>query len=247
MLNTNHTKCDERTIHLYNRSYSESYRHFDDIYIDTPDYAHFVPLLKEITEEFNRPIKVLEVGCGTGRYFHALKNTYELTGIDISGPMLELAKQPLMSHEITIPFINLIEGSVFDHDFGKEQFDFIYSIGVLGEHAPFTQDICGKLYDLLTDEGTLYFTVVDINDRKNFKRRLAESAYPLLPGKIKHVLDKRWETNYMTYKELDRMMSESRFDEYNIATYRAAGIGWVGSHLECFANKFDAISRPFFV
>lgn len=247
MLNTNHTKCDERTIHLYDRSYSENYRHFDDIYINTPDYAHFVPLLTEITEEFNRPIKVLEVGCGTGRYFHALKNTAELTGIDISGPMLELAKQPLLGHEVKIPLINLIEGSVFDHDFGKEQFDFIYSIGVLGEHAPFTQDICTKLYDLLTDEGTLYFTVVDIADRKDFKRRLAESAYPLLPGKIKSVLDKRWETNYMTYKELDTMMSASKFDEYNIKTYRAEGGGWVGSHLECFANKVDAISHPFFV
>lgn len=247
MLNTNHVKCDEKTVMLYNETYSESYRHFDDTYVGTPDYLHFVPLLRDLTESFNRPIKVLEIGCGTGRYFHALRNTIELTGLDISEHMLKLAENPLKSNDVKIPVINLVQGSVFDHDFEDEKFDFIYSIGVLGEHAPLTLEICDKIYNLLNDDGTAYFTVVDIDDRKDFKRRLAETAYPLLPGKIKNVLDKRWETNYMTYRELDKMMSSSKFDEYNIGNYRAAGIGWEGSHLECVANKYDAIARPLFV
>ncbi|MCB0696832.1 MAG: class I SAM-dependent methyltransferase [Chitinophagaceae bacterium] len=247
MLNTNHTICDEKTVNLYNQDYSEKYRHFDDLYVDMPDYNHFVPLLQELTASFKRPIKVLEVGCGTGRYFHALKNTVELTGIDISGPMLKLAETPLKSEEVNIPVINLIEGSVFDYDFGNEKFDFIYSIGVLAEHAPFTKEICDKLFSLLNDDGAIYFTAVDLNDRKNLKRRLAETAYPLLPGKIKEALDKRWVTNYMTHDDLDKMMSESRFDDYNISYYKAEGGGWKGAHLECIANKYDTIARPLFV
>lgn len=246
MLNTNHNKSDAKTVDLYNRAYSENYRHFDEEYVNMPDYAHFVPLLKKLTAAFNRPIKVLEVGCGTGRYFHALNNTVELTGIDISAHMLKLAETPLKGEEVNIPVINLIEGSVFDYDFGDEKFDFIYSIGVLAEHAPFTQQLCSKLYNMLTDEGALYFTAVDIDDRKDFKRRLAETAYPLLPGAIKSILDKRWETNYMTRKQLDQMMSASKFDEYNISTYKAAGGGWIGAHLECIASKQDAM-RAFFV
>lgn len=247
MLNTNYAESDKKTVSLYNKDYSENYRHFDEQFADMPDYKHFVPLLKQITASFNRPIKVMEVGCGTGRYFHALQNTEELTGIDISAHMLEMAKTPLKSNEVNIPLINLIEGSVFEHDFGKEKFDFIYSIGVLGEHAPFTKQICEKLYNLLNEDGILYFTVVDIDDRKNFKRKLAETAYPLLPGAIKAILNKRWETNYMTFIQLDQMMSASRFDEYNIDVYRAAGGGWVGAHLECTAQKYDAVTRAFFV
>lgn len=247
MLNTNHAKCDEKTVHLYDQSYSENYRHFDEVFVATPDYQHYVPLLTDLTASFNRPIKVLEVGCGTGRYFHALKNTVELTGIDISGPMLKLAETPLKGNDVNIPVINLIEGSVFEHDFGDEKFDLIYSIGVLGEHAPFTQELCNKLYNLLNDEGTLFTTVVDIDERKDFKRKLAETAYPLLPSMIKSVLDKRWETNYMTYKEVDQLFSASKFDDYNIGYYKAAGVGWVGAHLDCTATKFDAISSPLFV
>lgn len=246
MLNTNHNKSDVKTLDLYNQSYSENYRHFDEQYVDMPDYKHFVPLLQKLTASFNRPIKVLEVGCGTGRYFHALNNTVQLTGIDISGHMLKLAETPLKGEEVNIPVINLVEGSVFDHDFGKEKFDFIYSIGVLAEHAPFTPQICSKLYNLLNDEGALYFTAVDIDDRKDFKRKLAETAYPLLPGAIRSILDKRWETNYMTYRQLDQLMSASKFDEYNISTYKAEGGGWVGSHLECVARKNDAM-RTYFV
>lgn len=247
MQNTNYSVCDEKTVHLYDQSYSENYRHFDDRYVGSPDYNHFVPLLKELTASFKRPIKVLEVGCGTGRYFHALQNTYELTGIDIAKPMLKLAENPLKSEEVSIPLINLIEGSVFEHDFGDERFDLIYSIGVLGEHAPFTKAICDKLFNLLNDDGTVYTTIVDLENRKNMKRRLAETAYPLLPGRIKEVLDKRWVSNYMTHHELDRLMSASQFDDYNITNYKAEGGGWTGAHHEVIANKYDAVSSSLFV
>ena len=247
MLNTNHVVCDVKTVHLYTESYSQKYRDYDNEFINTPYYSLFVPLLRELSLSFNRPIKVLDLGCGTGRYFHALKNTTELTGIDIAGPMLKLAVHPLKEEEINIPVINLIEGSAFEHDFGNERFDFIYSIGVLGEHAPFTGDMCNKLYNLLSDEGTLLFTAVDIDERKNLKRKLAETAYPLLPGKVKAILDKRWETNYMTYKQLDSLMKASSFDDYNIERICISSSAWTGGHLKCIAHKYDSIMRGFFV
>lgn len=248
MLNTNYAQCDVKSIELYNDAYAQNYRDYDKTYVQSPDYQHFAPILTDLTIGFDRPIKVLEVGCGTGRYFHVLKNTVELTGIDISQPMLELAANPVNSAQVNIPNINLIAGSVFEHDFGGEQFDLIYSIGVLGEHAPFTKDVSDKIFNLLTDDGKFFFTIVDINERKNFKRKLAETAYPLLPSKIKSVLDKRWETNYMTYDELNRMMFESKYAHYNISSYKANKSGWIGAHLECTASKQDdAFTQPFFV
>lgn len=247
MLNTNHATCDERTVNLYNEAYSQKYRDYDEQFYGSPYYQTFAPFLTELTISFNKPIKVLDVGCGTGRYFHTLKNTAELTGIDISEPMLKLAAQPLRAEEVNIPMINLVAGSAFEHDFGDNKFDLIYSIGVLGEHAPLTPDMCEKLYDLLNDGGKLAFTVVDIDNRKNLKRKLAETAYPLLPTRIKQILDKRWETNYMTYKELDRMMTESSFKSFEIERTALKSEMWTGGHLRCVAQKGDANAEFLFV
>ena len=151
MQNTNYAQCDVKSIELYNDAYAQNYRDYDDTYVQSPDYSHFAPIIQDLSISFKRPIKVLEIGCGTGRYFHVLKNTEELTGIDISKPMLKLAANPIRSAEVDIPSINLIAGSVFEHDFGDEKFDFIYSIGVLGEHAPFTKAVSDKIFDLLTE------------------------------------------------------------------------------------------------
>lgn len=245
MLNTNYNQSDANTVKLYNRSYSEGYRKFDEEYISSPDYEHFAPIIKGISERFDRPIKVLEVGCGTGRYFHLLQNTYELTGIDISEHMLKLAENPTRSGEVDIAKINLVKGSVFDHDFGNEKFDFIYSIGVLGEHAPFTLELCTKLYNMITDGGCLYTTIVDINDRKNLKRKVAETAYPLLPAKVQAILDKRWVTNYMTKGELHKIMVNSPFQVFEINNYKHSSKGWSGAHHECRAYKCEE-TMPFF-
>lgn len=237
MLNTNHIVCDERTVNLYDETYSQNYRNYDEEFYGSPYYHTFAPFLTQLSQSFGREISALDVGCGTGRYFHALENVKELTGIDIAAPMLKLAANPLKAEQVNIPLINLVCGSAFEHDFEGNQFDFIYSLGVLGEHAPFTPDMCEKLYNLLNDGGKLAFTVVDIDNRKNLKRRLAETAYPFLPASIKQILDKRWETNYMTYKELDTMMKNSSFESYEIEKTMVKSEMWTGGHLRCVAQK----------
>lgn len=247
MLNTNHVVCDERTVNLYNEAYSENYRRQDEKFYGSAYYNTLVPHLTQTSKDFNRPIKALDLGCGTGRYFHALENVSELTGIDIAAPMVKLAANPLKAEEVNIPLINLICGSAFEHDFGDSRFDFIYSFGVLGEHAPFTPDMCEKLYSLLHDDGKVLFTVVDIDDRKNLKRKLAETAYPFLPARIKQALDKRWETNYMTYKELDEMMANSSFDSYTIKKTSVKSEMWTGAHLLCTAHKKESNAEMLFV
>lgn len=246
MLNTNHIECDAKAIQLYDENYSEKYREFDQKYVTTPDYEHFAPIIKYLSKSFEDEIRVLEVGCGTGRYFHVLENTCELTGIDISEHMLKLAEKPVRSTEVDIPMINLVKGSIFDHDFGNQKYDFIYSIGVLGEHVPLTLDVSQKIYNMLNDGGCFFFTVVDIDDRKNMKRKLAETAYPFLPATVKQILDKRWESNYFTKKELFDHMIDGPFESFKIKNYKASESGWVGAHHECFAYKMMNSTKTYF-
>jgi ubiquinone/menaquinone biosynthesis C-methylase UbiE len=221
----------------YNPDMCNSYRRYDEQFIHTKAYLHYAGQIRKLTEDFRRPISVLDVGCGTGRYFHALRNLQSLTGIDVSPNMLAQAQDPFQRGAIPLQHIELIQGNFYDYNFGGQQFDFIYSVGVLGEHTVFDQHICDKLHGLLKDNGRLFFTNVDIEPRKNLKRKSAEAVYPLMPESMKRIFDKRWQTCYMTYRQLDEVMKQGMFSSYQISRYVSEDPSWKGVHLDCFAAK----------
>ncbi|HRO42978.1 MAG TPA: class I SAM-dependent methyltransferase [Flavipsychrobacter sp.] len=222
---------------VYDTDMSNSYRNYDEEFVHTKAYEHIAGKIKELTQSFPYQISVLDVGCGTGRYFHILQNLKELTGIDVSGNMLQKAKKPFRRADIPLEDIKLIEGNFYDYDFGNKKFDFIYSIGVLGEHTVFDKHVCRKLRSLLNYSGKIFFSVVDIEPRKNTKRKLAEAAYPLMPKSMKQIFDKRWQTCYMTYKQLDDIVKTERFSSYEIDRYVSEDPLWEGVHLECTAYR----------
>lgn len=222
---------------VYTTDMTSSYRKYDEAFIHTKAYKHIAGIIRQTLHSLPSGARVLDVGCGTGRYFHLLDNISTLTGIDVSHNMLEQARFPFRRELIPVNDITLIEGNFYHYDFGAEKFDFIYSIGVLGEHVPFDTHICNRLFELLNEDGKLLFTVVDIEPRKNLKRKLAERLYPILPGSIKKVLDKRWETCYMTYDQLNDIMKQSGFSSYTITRYVSEDPKWEGVHLECVATR----------
>ncbi|MDX1699869.1 MAG: methyltransferase domain-containing protein [Melioribacteraceae bacterium] len=58
---------------------------------------------KEI--EFDKNVKILDVGCGTGRHSVELaKRGYSVTGIDLSKEMLERAEQKAIEAEVNVNF-----------------------------------------------------------------------------------------------------------------------------------------------
>ncbi len=59
---------------------------------------------KEVS--FNKNIKILDVGCGTGRHTIELtKRGYNVTGIDLSESQLERAREKALSQSLEIDFI----------------------------------------------------------------------------------------------------------------------------------------------
>jgi len=233
---------------LYDLSHSKNYRSIDELQVNSDSHKHYCSILKKITLGFQHKISVLDLGCGTGRYFYCLKNVERLVGIDISPFMLQYARNPLKKEKIEVnTLIFLICADIFEVDF-LCSFDFIYSIGVLGEYSPFDLHICNKLFDWLKPKGILFFTVVDIASRPpSKKRRVMKFAYscPLLSSMFKNKRDDRWESCYMTETELRGIMENSKFVNYQISRYISTS-HWKGAHYECVAIKdTEALSKGY--
>src|SRR5688572_4610688 len=90
-----------------------AYRKDDEIEVATPRHERLCKVLGELTASFGRPVTVLEAGCGTGRYFHCLRNVERLVGLDISPEMLAAARHPVRENLVTAQNIELICGNVF--------------------------------------------------------------------------------------------------------------------------------------
>ena len=144
---------------LYDRSYAQRYRAHDDTLSASAPYHGFVAWLQRVCGAFAQSVDVLDLGCGTGRYFSALPCARSITGIDASVEMLAFARAPIGRDRITAP-ITLIHGDLFSHPFDAGSFDLVYSIGVLAEHAPLNEPLVGRVHRLLKAGGRFAFSTV---------------------------------------------------------------------------------------
>src|SRR4051812_26962495 len=84
------------------------YRTQDEEHVSGSDYQHVSKILRQISSSFGRDIRALDLGCGTGRYFHCVQNAAELIGLDISQEMLEAARAPVCADQVTAREIKLV-------------------------------------------------------------------------------------------------------------------------------------------
>jgi len=221
-------------------AYSRMYRECDEHEVATENHRQIGALLARVCRSFHRPLSALDLGCGTGRYFHCLENVERLVAVDASPHILAEARTPVLESEIRIGRIELVCGNIFELELEPRSFDFIYSIGVLGEHSPFDRFLCQRVFDFLAPGGAFFFTVVDVFSkfpRMSVKRRLAESLCPLLPYRARLRLRERLKTFYMTHWELAAVMEHSPFRTFEISRRISTSPDWFGAHFECIANK----------
>lgn len=221
-------------------SHAEDYRRFDEDTVEEDSPRHTCARLRELTRSFARKICVLDLGCGCGRSFHCLENVERLVGMDFSLPMLQQARRPVYTERVKVGKLTLVCADFFKIVLPREYFDFVYSIGMLGEHTPFHAEACHKLYDALKPGGLLFFTVIDraaMPEPKGLKRRLAESVYPVLPGPLKEKWRERWRSFYLLESELRAIMDAGPFSRYEISRHECNSARWQGAHFECTAYK----------
>lgn len=179
---------------LYDKAYARRYRAHDDDFEQSGPSQQLAAWIRQVTQRFEHSIDVLDLGCGTGRYFWALAQVDTLVGVDASEAMLAEARQPYRAAEIRARTITLQCADVQTVSFPASAFDLVYSIGVLAEHAPLTRDLIARVHAWLRPSGRFAFTTVDPESPSvpvTTRRRLARIAVPLLPGGARRAVHQR--------------------------------------------------------
>jgi predicted TPR repeat methyltransferase len=108
-----------------NNNFKE-YAKYYDVFNSEKDYVKESSYIDSIIKEFNsKTKKILDIGCGTGLHDFELANlNYDVTGIDISNNMIEIAKEKSLRSRNNVNFY-------LDHDQNYEslsKFDAIISL-----------------------------------------------------------------------------------------------------------------------
>ena len=87
-----------------NLNFKNYAKYYDFIYQDK-DYNKEFNFIEEIFKTIKKPKSILEIGCGTGNYTKILvEREYKVTAMDISGEMLEIAREKCST--------NFLEGDI---------------------------------------------------------------------------------------------------------------------------------------
>ena len=142
---------------IFGSLYSDSY----DLLYDEKDYDGECDLLERIFHEYAKGsiTSILDLGCGTGNYALRLaERGYEVCGVDVSEPMLEIARKKGQNAPTSIHFFHSDIASIqFDRQFEAA----IMMFAVLGyQHT--NEQITRTLKNVrnhLKSEGLLIFDV----------------------------------------------------------------------------------------
>lgn len=233
----------EETIRAGYRTATAQYRRDDEIEVTTPNHARICSTLRRLCASFPARISALDVGCGTGRYFHCLSNVEHLVGMDISEEMLQEAAHPVRGEEVSIPRVTLRRANAYLTDFPPGSFHLIYSLGMFGNGCAVTVELCDKFHDWLAPGGCLYFNVVDLAGLPLWyrsRRRARKILYPLLTRGLQSLLDRRAARHPfcgLGRRELIQILNATKFRDFTVTSHVCESPLWRGRHLDCIARK----------
>jgi SAM-dependent methyltransferase len=244
----NHRQFESQLADGYDLRASQ-YRQDDEIEVRSENHRRLGANLRRICGSFSHPIRVLEIGCGTGRYFHWLENVTLLIGTDLSARMLAHAKKPVNADRVTVADIRLLQGNIYEMTFDAGSFDFIYSLGMFGYGASMTAELSRKLHSWLAAGGRLYFDAIEkpstagLPVLARLKHHARYDVLPRLPSSLQQRLSGRGSGVPVfrhSREAIAAAMTSAGFKDLEIMSMGCQSPLWNGVHVECLARKEPA-------
>jgi SAM-dependent methyltransferase len=127
-------------------SFGFEWTHFPEMYAEWEQ--NFLSYMNPHGAEFFAGKKVLDAGCGNGRFaYYAAKYGAEVWAVDLGA-----AIEPAHHNTAGFPNVQVLQTDLHDLPFAYESFDFIYSIGVL-HHLPDPEAAFQNLLRYLKPDG----------------------------------------------------------------------------------------------
>ena len=146
------------------RSFGYEWHRFPEMHEEFE--KQFLNYMQPHAADFFHGKKVLDAGCGNGRFaYYAAKYGAEVWAIDL-GPAVEVARRNTQSRNV-----HVVQADLHNPPFAFESFDFIYSIGVL-HHLPDPEAAFQNLLRFLKPGGVVQIYLYWKPERRSIKAAL---------------------------------------------------------------------------
>eukprot|EP01052_Picozoa_sp_SAG31_P031634 SAG31_NODE_3372_length_4351_cov_4.835842_1_plen_162_part_00 len=129
----------------------------------TPGLSHLLGAIASSCAQTLDKAEVLEIGCGTGNYLHALKTTVKsIVGLDANESMLRIAGERMTPDDHEHQRVHLHHGCATELPFTSGSFDAVYTCQVLHHMAPdghMTRQVIAEIKRVLRPGGVMYHNV----------------------------------------------------------------------------------------
>jgi SAM-dependent methyltransferase len=146
--------------------YGQISRYYD---VENEAFTADLPLYVELAEEVGDPI--LEIGCGSGRVLlHLAQAGYNVTGLDPSEEMLNLARRKLKSLPHIEDRVQLLSKKVEEFDGGKFPLILLtYNMLMHFTRQEAQIEVLQNLREHLTDDGLIVIHMPNAGERYTFE------------------------------------------------------------------------------
>src|ERR1051325_7235169 len=147
------------------RSFGYEWHNFPEMYEEGE--RQFLDYMQPHAADFFPRKKILDAGCGNGRFaYYAAKYGAEVWAVDL-GPAIEVARQ----NTAKMQKVQVVQADLHNLPFPYESFDFIYSLGVL-HHLPEPELAFQQLMRFLKPGGEVQIYLYWSPEGQPFKRAL---------------------------------------------------------------------------
>jgi len=139
-------------------SYDKNAKKFEDKFLNFKPYREKI-LLFQKKHLIHNKATILDIGCGPGnhsRYLYSLNNSYQITGVDLSEKMIELAR-------VNAPNCNFIKDDIRNLDTNIKYDAIIASFCIVHLSDNELIEFISKLNELLNNTGYLYLSFIEGN------------------------------------------------------------------------------------